>query len=278
MDRNGGDINHDNYTSLVPFVLPTIAIINLLANDFDDVSMVGISGGGWTATIAAAIDPRIKFSCPVAGSLPQAYKPVAADYEQGALFGVSDYPDIYALGAFESGRHQRQVLIRDEPSTLFGSVLYGTNYEAEVVDVVDALVAGTFDWYEDTSQAIHAISSKALYDAIAPLLGITINVLFEQYIKVGESGYSKTGNWNFFSQTADGVEVAASPFNGVATWEFTGLASGVYDIFASWSEDANRQRQRHTPSLTTTRKLLRSSQSRSCARSIYLAHGQLWTA
>ncbi len=109
-----------------------------------------------------------------------------------------------------------------------------------MVDVVDALVAGTFDWYEDTSQAIHAISSKALYDAIAPLLGITINVLFEQYIKVGESGYSKTGNWNFFSQTADGVEVAASPFNGVATWEFTGLASGVYDIFASWSADANR--------------------------------------
>ncbi len=53
-------------------------------------------GGGWTATIAAAIDPRIKFSCRSLDHY-QAYKPVAADYEQGALFGVSDYPDIYAL-------------------------------------------------------------------------------------------------------------------------------------------------------------------------------------
>ena len=30
-----------------------------------DVSMIGLSGGGWTTRMAAAIDPRIKLSIPV---------------------------------------------------------------------------------------------------------------------------------------------------------------------------------------------------------------------
>jgi hypothetical protein len=33
--------------------------------------MVGLSGGGWTTTISAAIDPRIKLSMPIAGSVPK---------------------------------------------------------------------------------------------------------------------------------------------------------------------------------------------------------------
>ena len=32
--------------------------------------MIGLSGGGWTTTVAAAIDPRVGLSIPVAGSLP----------------------------------------------------------------------------------------------------------------------------------------------------------------------------------------------------------------
>ena len=32
--------------------------------------MMGKSGGGWTTTLAAALDPRISFSAPIAGSIP----------------------------------------------------------------------------------------------------------------------------------------------------------------------------------------------------------------
>ena len=35
-----------------------------------DVSMVGLSGGGWTTQLMAAIDPRIKLSVPVAVTVP----------------------------------------------------------------------------------------------------------------------------------------------------------------------------------------------------------------
>eukprot|EP00662_Eupelagonemidae_sp_cell21_P020620 gene20620-19998_t len=34
------------------------------------VHLLGLSGGGWTVTLAAAIDPRIHVSIPLAGSLP----------------------------------------------------------------------------------------------------------------------------------------------------------------------------------------------------------------
>ena len=37
---------------------------------YQDFSMIGLSGGGWTTVVYAAIDPRIKLSFPVAGSLP----------------------------------------------------------------------------------------------------------------------------------------------------------------------------------------------------------------
>src|SRR5206468_1063956 len=43
------------------------------ADDFpvyQDFSMAGLSGGGWTTTVYAAIDPTIKYSFPVAGSIP----------------------------------------------------------------------------------------------------------------------------------------------------------------------------------------------------------------
>ena len=31
--------------------------------------MIGLSGGGWSTTVAAALDPRIGLSLPVAGSV-----------------------------------------------------------------------------------------------------------------------------------------------------------------------------------------------------------------
>ena len=35
------------------------------------IIMAGLSGGGWTTTISAAIDPRITLSMPIAGSISQ---------------------------------------------------------------------------------------------------------------------------------------------------------------------------------------------------------------
>ena len=44
--------------------------------------MMGLSGGGWTTTLAAALDPRIDLSIPIAGSIPCNFGHTSIDFEQ----------------------------------------------------------------------------------------------------------------------------------------------------------------------------------------------------
>ena len=59
------------------FIEPVIAMINFLVSDRGEegVGMVGLSGGGWTTHVVAAVDPRISESFPVAGSYPLYLRP-----------------------------------------------------------------------------------------------------------------------------------------------------------------------------------------------------------
>lgn len=43
---------------------------------------MGLSGGGWTTTLAAALDPRIDLSIPIAGSIPCNFGHTSIDFEQ----------------------------------------------------------------------------------------------------------------------------------------------------------------------------------------------------
>jgi hypothetical protein len=56
----------------VLFLEPPIVALNALlaTRDDRDIGMIGVSGGDWTTTWIAALDPRIRESVPVAGSLP----------------------------------------------------------------------------------------------------------------------------------------------------------------------------------------------------------------
>ena len=67
--------NHNKFkfleNPLEYLISPVITMINYSkGKNFDDITMIGISGGGWTTTLTAAVDTRIKFSFPVAGSYP----------------------------------------------------------------------------------------------------------------------------------------------------------------------------------------------------------------
>ena len=60
------------------FLEPTALSLNYLKSrhrsgrfpNYRAFHMTGLSGGGWTTTIYAAIDPRIRSSFPVAGTIP----------------------------------------------------------------------------------------------------------------------------------------------------------------------------------------------------------------
>ncbi len=89
---------HDHMKFLTPesghpikyFIEPVIIALNYINQslDYSSISMVGISGGGWTTTLAAAVDTRIGYSFPVAGSYPIYLRSNSqrdwGDYEQNA--------------------------------------------------------------------------------------------------------------------------------------------------------------------------------------------------
>ena len=117
------------------FVEPIAVSLNYVStqgvpDDFPhyrDFSMTGLSGGGWTTTLYAAIDPRITTSIPIAGSVPLYLRSAESlgDDEQllPDLYSIAGYLDLYALGAAGAGRHQTQVLNRND-NCCFGERAY----------------------------------------------------------------------------------------------------------------------------------------------------------
>lgn len=91
---------------------------------YDKIVMAGLSGGGWSTTLVAAIDSRISLSMSVAGSLPISMRTVHprnfGDWEQQEhdLYSVASYWELYLLAA-ENGR--KHTLIYNElDSCCFG--------------------------------------------------------------------------------------------------------------------------------------------------------------
>lgn len=125
---------------------------------YGDFAMTGLSGGGWTTVLYAAIDPTIRRSFPCSGSQPMYLRhcddgpPACIDGYGGdaeqmyfPLFKrVAGYLDLYAMGAAGPGRRQVQVQIRED-ACCFGE----PSYEGA------ATVPG-FTW----SQAVRAYEQK----------------------------------------------------------------------------------------------------------------------
>lgn len=145
--------------------------------------MVGLSGGGWTTTIYAAIDPTIQFSFPVAGTIPLYLrtKGSVGDREQyeAAFYSIAGYPDLYILGAEGRGRKQVQILNRHD-DCCFGekqhdSEVTGTSYEGSlrayeirVQAALKEIGSGAFCLSIDEKAPSHMISHHAIEDVILP--------------------------------------------------------------------------------------------------------------
>jgi hypothetical protein len=101
------------------FLEPVIAVVNYTHAD----TMVGLSGGGWTTVITAAIDPRIRRSYPVAGSIPWPWRcrpgrpGCYADLEQRI---IPNYIRLYELGS-QAGQRQLALYNLNDPCCFSGS-------------------------------------------------------------------------------------------------------------------------------------------------------------
>ncbi|CAE7692254.1 cysK [Symbiodinium pilosum] len=102
------------------FLEPVINTINFAISSlsYERIIMMGLSGGGWTTTLAAAVDPRIVLSIPIAGSLPCDFRHTSWDFEQfcsDRWAQIGNYTALYVLAALESHRTSAQMLHEADP-------------------------------------------------------------------------------------------------------------------------------------------------------------------
>ncbi|MCC7083998.1 MAG: hypothetical protein IT427_03200 [Pirellulales bacterium] len=172
------------------FLEPVVQTINFVTAsnpNLQEIGMIGLSGGGWYTQMMAAIDPRIKLSVPVAGSAPLYQRNVdpgsVGDTEQyfvplydeniasdGSGGGVATWLEIYALGGYGSGRHQVQVTNQFDSCCFSGT--FADSYKSVLVNKVDSLGAGKFEYYRDSTHHSHQISPNVINQVIGPLFGI----------------------------------------------------------------------------------------------------------
>ena len=160
------------------FLDPVARAVNYALDtwSYEHTAMIGISGGGWTTTLYAAMDTRIRASYPVAGTYPIYLRSDASggtwgDYEQTliALYRQVNYLELYMLGSCGPGRRQLQIINQFDSCCFYGK--HFQTYETQVAERVTALGAGSFSVYLDDSHKGHQISVPVLELVLGDQLG-----------------------------------------------------------------------------------------------------------
>ena len=151
------------------FVEAPLAVVNdYISRGITNIGMVGLSGGGWTTDLYAAIDDRVGISYSIAGSMPMYMRswvnpnPPSSlgDWEQMAIpsLGIG-YLDLYVLGSVgPNRRHVNMYIVNDD--CCFGG--YNANHFAPAVaSVVAGLSPASFSVVFDTTVSTHTISPWA---------------------------------------------------------------------------------------------------------------------
>jgi hypothetical protein len=160
----------------VQLLLTPVAVVLNYAQPlgYESVFMTGVSGGGWTTTVYAALDPRITRSYPAAGTLPlhlredrnrtnSAQRPADwGDYEQTIpeLHSIANYLDLYILSSLGGQRKQLQIVNKYDPCCFNGEAFRA--YEEVVNARVRSLGGGSFEVFLDTNNRTHSISPNAM--------------------------------------------------------------------------------------------------------------------
>lgn len=162
-------IETDSFSPIKFFMHPIAATINYLEQEYnyETIAMVGISGGGWTSTVYAAVDPRIDRIYPVASATPlylqtNAFKSSIGDYEEinPELYKVASYLDIFILGSVGENRKHLKIINQYDSCCHngIGHMTYKEIVEGKVSDVGE----GKFEIFLDQSHNGHKISEEAM--------------------------------------------------------------------------------------------------------------------
>ena len=168
-------ISHDQFNLLEKnkfnpmklFIHPIQVNLNYLDKEYDfkRYSIVGLSGGGWTAVVYSAVDDRISDTFSVAGSIPFYLKVSErdiGDYEQTNidLYEITNYLELYVLSAYGDDRKHVQIFNKNDPCCYSGNG--HESYEFFIKDRLLQLGKGNFQIFIDDTHREHKISNTVL--------------------------------------------------------------------------------------------------------------------
>ncbi len=160
------------------FVVPVFSFVDYALNEagYEQVVMIGFSGGGWATVLSAALEPRIQHSVHVASSYPFFLRTLSStdwgDYEQHNmdLYHVANYLDLYSLGALEADRSQLQV-VNEYDFCCYGG--HGGEYYLPVIQQnLQQIGGGSWNLIQDRSIREHDVSPQSQQQIVELLLEI----------------------------------------------------------------------------------------------------------
>ena len=156
-------LESESFSPIQYFVEPIWVSLDYIDQNFifDSYNLVGISGGGWTATLYAAIDPRVDQSFSIAGSLPffmQSETKNFGDYEQNyiELYKIGNYLELYLLGSADDDRKFIQIFNKNDPCCFSGDPR--GYYDVIIQNRLSQFSTGQFDIFVDSTHSNHIIS------------------------------------------------------------------------------------------------------------------------
>ena len=160
-------LKSDIFNPMKFFIHPIQVNMNFLEKEyeFERYSIVGLSGGGWTAVVYSAIDDRIADSFSVAGSIPfylRVNERDIGDYEQTNidLYKIANYLELYVLSGYGNDRKHIQFFNKNDPCCFSG---YGyESYEFFIDNKLEELGKGSFQIFIDDTHNQHKISNITL--------------------------------------------------------------------------------------------------------------------
>ena len=159
-------LDNENFSSIKFFIEPVIVGVNYAQKiNYEETYMVGISGGGWTTVLSAAIDDRITRSYPIAGSYPIYIRFQNnrnwGDYEQTEpnMCRIATYLELYIMSSYGVNRKQTQILNLYDPCCFAGDE--DLSYKDIIDQKIKTIGKGAFEIFIDESN-YHEISENSL--------------------------------------------------------------------------------------------------------------------
>lgn len=153
------------------FLDPMLATINHIKKNYrhDNIYAIGLSGGGWAVTLYAALDPRIKASFPVAGTMPlwlrkggdrgDAEQGYFSEFDPGGLYDIANYEDLYVMGSY-GNRLQLHILLEHDDCCFAGRRFH--HWVDGVQAAMKKLGSGTYEYFLDEAAPKHQVSKTTM--------------------------------------------------------------------------------------------------------------------